>query len=134
MAEQVQATLDTMVAPLRDLMDRGIFSDEEIKAIVSRRRASEYLLRRRAARKADFIRYIEDEIKLEELRSLRTRRLFGSNETPKSQLPIGDVHIVQNIHLLFVRALRKFRGDINLHLQHAEFSKAFHSYGRLSLI
>lgn len=136
MAEQVQATLDTMVAPLRDLLDRGIFSDDEIKAIVSRRRASEYLLRRRAARKADFLRYIEDEIKLEQLRFIRTRKLNQGkdSDTPKSQLPIGDIHIVQNIHLLFVRALRKFRGDVRLHLQHAEFAKSSRSYNRVSAI
>lgn len=135
MAEQVQASLDAMVEPMRDLLDRGIFSENEVKAIVSRRRASEYLLRRRAARKADFIRYIEDEIKLEQLRDIRTRKLsHNTTKTHKSQLPIGDVHIVQLIHLLFVRAIRKFRADINLHLQHAAFSKASHSYSRLSLI
>ena len=61
-----------MVAPLRDLMDRQIFSETEIKAIVSRRRESEYLLRRRTARKADFLRYIEAEMNLEKLRNLRS--------------------------------------------------------------
>jgi hypothetical protein len=30
MAEQVQAVLDQMVAPLRDLMERGIFSEVRI--------------------------------------------------------------------------------------------------------
>ena len=131
----MQANLDAMVEPLRDLLDRGIFSENEVKAIVSRRRASEYLLRRRAARKADFIRYIEDEIKLEQLRNIRTRKISPNiTKTPKAQQPIGDMHIVQHIHLLFVRAIRKFRADVNLHLQHATFSKASHSYSRLSLI
>jgi len=74
MAEHVQASLDRMVAPLRDLMDRQIFTEEEIRAVVSRRRESEYLLRRRAARKADFVRYIEAETLLEKLRVLRTAR------------------------------------------------------------
>ena len=173
MAEHVQAALDQMVAPLRDLMDRHIFTDDEIRSIVSRRRESEYLLRRRAARKADFVRYIESEMLLEKLRALRTakrkkdhrkaQREKGivdgvdngndndngddefdedGNPKPKKQKkdkedeedPIGDVHIVQHIHLLFVRAIRKFRGDLSLHLQHAEFCKSAKSWTRLSRV
>lgn len=148
MAEHVQAALDQMVAPLRDLMDRHIFTEEEIRAIVERRRESEYLLRRRAARKADFVRYIEAEMLLEKLRELRTtkrkkdhrkaQRAKGldndSNEKKDKEDHIGDVHIVQHIHLLFVRAIRKFRGDLSLHLQHAEFCKAVRSWTRLSRV
>lgn len=145
MAEHVQAALDDMVAPLRDLLDRGIFSEPEIKAIVSRRRESEYLLRRRAARKADFLRYIEAEMALEKLRQLRTKKLSNRSNRKNSDeiispraknggLPIGDVHIVQLIHLLFIRVLRKFRADVALHLQHAAFAKESKSYNKLTTI
>jgi U3 small nucleolar RNA-associated protein 6 len=139
MAEHVQAALDDMVAPLRDLLDRGIFSEPEIKAIVARRRESEYLLRRRAARKADFVRYIEAEQTLESLRQLRAKKDSNRHDrkagrTKNGGLPIGDIHIVQLIHLLFVRALRKFRADIALHLQHAAFAKESKSYNKLTTI
>ena len=63
-----------MVHPLRDLLDREIFTKAEIQAIVQRRRESEYLLRRITARKADFLNYIEDEQALERLRVLRTNK------------------------------------------------------------
>jgi U3 small nucleolar RNA-associated protein 6 len=161
MAEHVQASLDQMVAPLRDLMDRNIFSDKEIRSIVSRRRESEYLLRRRAARKADFIRYIDAEMILEKLRSLRTAKKKrdhrksqrekgiidednhidgengendNDNDKDKQKDHIGDIHIVQHIHLLFVRVIRKFRGDISLHLRHATFCKDVKSYTRLGRV
>lgn len=152
MAEHVQAALDHMVAPLRDLMDRHIFSQDEIRAIVTRRRESEYLLRRRAARKADFVRYIEAEMMLEKLRALRTekkkrdhrraQREKGidadennhNNNNKDKEDPIGDVHIIQHIHLLFVRAIRKFRSDLSLHLQHAEFCKTAKSWTRLGRV
>ena len=147
MAEHVQAALDQMVAPLRDLMDRNIFSEPEIRAIVTRRRESEYLLRRRAARKADFIRYIEAEMMLEKLRNLRTvqqkrdhrraQREKGLENEPNKrdkEDPIGDVHIVQHIHLLFVRAIRKFRSDVSLHLQHADFCKSVKSWTKLGRV
>lgn len=136
----MQETLDRMVAPLRDLMDRQIFSEAEIKAIVERRRESEYLLRRVAARKADFLRYIQAEQNLERLRQLRTKQ--RKRDHLKSQIPdehsqkqhIGDVHIVQHLHLLFVRAIRKFRSDLSLHLLHADFCKQMKSYSRLGKV
>lgn len=156
MAEHVQAALDQMVAPLRDLTDRNIFSATEIRAIVTRRRESEYLLRRVAARKADFLRYIEQEMVLERLRELRTAKRKRdhrkssqqqqgeeaendvksdkNNKREKEKEHIGDIHIVQHIHLLFVRAIRKFRSDLSLHLQHAEFCKQQRSWTRLGRV
>lgn len=56
---------------LKDLFEKGIFTESEIKAIVDRRRQSEYLLRRKNARKVDFLRYAEAEMALERLRSIR---------------------------------------------------------------
>lgn len=144
MAEHVQAALDQMVAPLRDLMDRNIFSEAEIKAIVARRRESEYLLRRLTARKVDFLRYIDAEQLLERLRKLRTiqRRRDHRKHQPvdedgnvkKEKQHIGDVHIVQHIHLLFVRAIRKFRSDLSIHLLHADFCKDQKSFNRLGRV
>jgi hypothetical protein len=155
MAEHVQEALDQMVAPLRDLMDRNIFSEVEIKAIVSRRRESEYLLRRRAARKADFLRYIEAEQLLEELRRIRSEQRKRDHRKSQQQRPedvdsddesdnkgnkkkeeqhIGDVHIMQHIHLLFVRAIRKFRSDLSLHLLHVDFCKKYKSWTRLGKV
>ena len=76
MAEQVQAVLDALVPALMDLQERQIFSPEEIRATVARRRDSEYLLRRRAnARKSDFLQYLQQEMALEKLRKLRVERL-----------------------------------------------------------
>ena len=144
MAEHVQATLDQMVAPLRDLMDRKIFSEGEVRAIVARRRESEYLLRRVAARKADFLRYIEAEEGLEKLRELRTvqrkrdmrRKRQDENEEGfvKEEQKIGDTHIIQNLHLLFVRLIRKFRSDLSLHIAHADFCKEHKSFNRLGRV
>eukprot|EP00590_Aulacoseira_subarctica_P010468 CAMPEP_0172435910 /NCGR_PEP_ID=MMETSP1064-20121228/71443_1 /TAXON_ID=202472 /ORGANISM="Aulacoseira subarctica , Strain CCAP 1002/5" /LENGTH=727 /DNA_ID=CAMNT_0013184279 /DNA_START=182 /DNA_END=2365 /DNA_ORIENTATION=+ len=78
MADMVQERLDSMVSDLRDLLEKGIFTETEIHAIVERRRQSEYLLRRKNARKADFLRYAEAEMALERLRSIRhTKAMEG---------------------------------------------------------
>lgn len=140
MAEHVQEALDRMVAPLKDLMERQIFTEQEIKAIVTRRRESEYLLRRLTARKADFLRYIQAEQDLEKLRQLRTKQRkrdhlkSKSSFSNKQEQNIGDAHIVQHLHLLFVRAIRKFRSDLSLHLLHADFCKQMKSYSRLGRV
>ncbi|OEU20178.1 U3_assoc_6-domain-containing protein [Fragilariopsis cylindrus CCMP1102] len=160
MAEHVQASLDAMVAPLHDLLERNIFSETEIRAIVTRRRESEYLLRRRAARKADFIRYLDSEMILEKLRAIRTTKKKrdhrkslkdgsitdknddnnDNNDKDKDKQQqeqkdhIGDIHIIQHIHLLFVRVIRKFRGDISLHIRHATFCKDVKSFTRLGRV
>jgi U3 small nucleolar RNA-associated protein 6 len=123
-------------------MDRKIFSEEEVRAIVARRRESEYLLRRRAARKADFLRYIEAEQVLEKLRDLRTvqrkrdqrRKRQDEEGFVKEEKHIGDTHIIQNLHLLFVRAIRKFRSDLSLHIAHADFCKEYKSFNRLGRV
>ena len=126
MAEQVQAVLDSMVAPLRDLLERNIFSQEEITAIVARRRESEYLLRRRTARKADYLRYLESEMQLERLRDLRTNT--------KKKDSIGDVHIVQHVHFIFTRLLRKYKSDVSLYLEYIDFCKSTSSLKTLSKV
>jgi len=158
MAEQVDHALDAMVPALQDLLTKGIFTQSEIRAIVNRRRQYEYLLRRREARKADFLTYIEDEMKLEKLRSFRNRKLIaqrryeerqaereaqkkegkkgrhGDKKTKASHSSIGDASIVQHIHLIFTRAIRKWRGDVGLHLQHAAFAKKSKSWKKLGRI
>mmetsp|Transcript_25621 Transcript_25621/g.56071 ORF Transcript_25621/g.56071 Transcript_25621/m.56071 type:complete len:665 (-) Transcript_25621:2353-4347(-) len=159
MADSVDAAMDAMVPALQDLLSKGIFSDQEIRAIVSRRRQYEYLLRRRQARKADFLAYIEDETKLERLRSLRNRKLLarkryeeqkdkrladkegkgrhGDKKTTTkkaSYSSIGDASIVQLIHLIYTRAIRKWRDDVALHLEHAQFAKNAKSWKKLGRI
>jgi U3 small nucleolar RNA-associated protein 6 len=123
-------------------MDRKIFSEGEVRAIVARRRESEYLLRRRAARKADFLRYIEAEQGLEKLRGLRTvqrkrdtrRKRQDEEGFVKEEQKIGDTHIIQHLHLLFVRLIRKFRSDLSLHIAHADFCKEHKSFNRLGRV
>jgi len=163
MAEQVQSILERMVAPLKDLRDRGLFSPTEIHAIVERRRRSEYLLQRRsAARLADFLRYIEDEILLEKLRKLRKEKVLmerrpwnrgkkrghkdndddddgvldgnGNRKHAYQISGMGDSHILSHIHFLYQRTLRKFHHPIDVLLNYAQFSKDNKSFTQLGRV
>mmetsp|Transcript_130 Transcript_130/g.244 ORF Transcript_130/g.244 Transcript_130/m.244 type:complete len:630 (-) Transcript_130:235-2124(-) len=133
MGEEVQAILDGYVPYLRDYIERQIFSEPEIKAIVSRRRDSEYLLKRREARKSDFLRYAETETKLEHLRKLRWERIVRETN-PKKKGGIGDGHIINNVHFIFRRAVKKWRGDLELVMQHIQFCKETESNQMLGVV
>jgi hypothetical protein len=106
-------------------------------------RESEYLLRRVTARKADFLRYIEAEQGLERLRkpcTIQRKRDHRKHNTDnnvsiqKEKQHIGDVYIVQHLHLLFVRAIQKFRSDLILLLLHWDFCKEQKSWTRLGRV
>jgi len=86
-----------------------------VRAIAAKRRDFEFLLRRRTARKSDFLRYITHELNLEELRRLRKNKAGLSKSTP------SDHAGKQLVHFIFERALRKFRGDLELWLQYLDY-------------
>lgn len=159
--EQVQAILERMVAPLKDLRDRGIFSQEEIHSIVQRRRASEMLMQRRSGvRKSDYLRYIEDEILLERLRKLRKQKVLHEMRQKKREgyekghdevededdsrkrrkhaayqtSGPGDAHIISHLHFIYQRTLKKFKYPIDVVLNYAQFArdnKSFHMMSRI---
>lgn len=75
MADTVRYLMEEMIPELEDFERKGYFSRQEVKAIVKRRQDFEYLLKRRAALKQDFLRAIDYETKLEQLRRHRKRSL-----------------------------------------------------------
>lgn len=155
--EQVQSVLERMVAPLKDLRDRGIFTQEEIHSIVQRRRASEMTLQRRSGvRKSDYLRYIEDEVLLERLRKLRKQKVLNemrnkmkeAEENDQDEEDVsgrrkkhayqtsgpGDAHIVSHLHFIYQRTLKKFKYPIDVVLNYAQFArdcKSFHMMSRI---
>lgn len=59
MADTVRYLMEEMVPELEDMVKQQYFSKEEVKQIVKRRQDFEYLLKRKAALKEDFLRYAE---------------------------------------------------------------------------
>lgn len=56
MADTVRYLMEEMIPELEDLEERGYFTRAEIRQIVKRRTDFEYLLKRRAAVKADYLK------------------------------------------------------------------------------
>ncbi|KAF7455933.1 U3 small nucleolar RNA-associated protein 6 [Cryptosporidium felis] len=115
MADKVQRVMEDMVPELLDLGKRKVFSKEEIKEIVRRRRNFEYKIASRTPVLGDFLEYLNYEYELERLRNSRTRKLKLKKRS------IGDYSIVRLIHFIFKRALRRFPSDEKLWLQNIDF-------------
>lgn len=124
----MQYMMEEMIPELEDFERRGIFSKPEIKAIIKRRTEFEYLLKRRATLKADFMHAIAYEEKLETLRKHRKRMLNaeaqrevkkgdgagGKGAKVADVSAAGDHAVIRRIHFIYERALRKFRGDLTI--------------------
>ncbi|CAG8522616.1 3654_t:CDS:10 [Cetraspora pellucida] len=119
MAETVQYYLEKMVPELEDYERKELFSKQEIKSIIRQRTNFEYSLKKRPCQKIDFLKYIEYEMNLEQLRKKRKERLAIRGKTS-----ISDYAIIRRLYHIFDRAVIKFKGDISLWLQYIDFAKS----------
>ncbi|KAH8119014.1 U3 small nucleolar RNA-associated protein 6-domain-containing protein [Phellopilus nigrolimitatus] len=114
--ERVQFQQEQMLAELKDLVQKGVFSQVEIKQIMKKRTAFETSLIRRIPKKGDFLRYAAYEMSLEALRRKRIERL----ELPKGPPTISDFALVRRQFQIFERALKKFKDDVGLWVQYIQ--------------
>ncbi|EFI28182.1 U3 snoRNP protein [Coprinopsis cinerea okayama7 len=117
--ERVQFQQEQMLPELKDLVEKNLFTEKEIKQIIKQRTVFESSLVRRVAKKSDYIRYISYEMDLEKLRKKRIERL----DLPKSPSTISDYAFVRRQFLIFERALKRFKSDIGLWTQYIQVAK-----------
>lgn len=107
--------MQDMVPELDDLRRKRIFSDDELKQIIKRRRDFEYLMKRMPNRVQDYLNYVQYEVALECLRRRRNRSLKWRKKT------VSDYAGVNRVHSIFNRGLAKFKADVRLWYQHVDF-------------
>ncbi|KAJ2506067.1 U3 snoRNP protein [Coemansia sp. RSA 2049] len=114
-----------MVPELEDLERKGLFSKQELRALVKKRTKFEYSLKRRRAAVGDFLRYVEYEANVNALRRERKRRLrpaAGSSGKKKSATTtVSDYSIDQRIISIFERAVVRHSEDKRLWIQFIAF-------------
>jgi U3 small nucleolar RNA-associated protein 6 len=121
--ERVQFEQEQMLAELKDLGEKGLFSPVEIKQIIKKRTAFETALVRRIPNKNDYLRYAAYEMGLEALRRKRATRL----KLPKSPPSISDYALTRRQFQIFERALQKFKSDVSLWLQYLRVAQRANS-------
>ncbi|GJE95014.1 hypothetical protein PsYK624_111930 [Phanerochaete sordida] len=117
--ERVQFQQEQMLAELKDLVQKGLFTQKEVKQIMKKRTAFETALVRRVAKKNDYLRYAAYEMGLEALRKKRVDRL----KLPKQGTSVSDYALVRRQFHIFERALKKFKSDVGLWIQYIQLAK-----------
>ncbi|PPQ74494.1 hypothetical protein CVT26_007954 [Gymnopilus dilepis] len=117
--ERVHFQQEQMLDELRDLVEKGLFTDQEAKQIMKKRTAFESSLVRRVAKKADFLRYAAYEMGLEQLRRKRAARL----QLPPGPATVSDYALVRRQFHIFERAVKKFKSDVGLWVQYIQVAK-----------
>ncbi|KII92126.1 hypothetical protein PLICRDRAFT_103628 [Plicaturopsis crispa FD-325 SS-3] len=118
--ERVQFQQEQMLAELKDLAEKNIFTQKEIKQIMKKNTAFETALVRRVPKKADFLRYASYAMGLEHLRRKRVERQHADTKPPPS---ISDYALVRRVFQIFERALKKFGADVGLWVQYIQVAK-----------
>ncbi|XP_074647979.1 U3 small nucleolar RNA-associated protein 6 homolog [Tubulanus polymorphus] len=119
MAEFVEQSIEEMLPELEQMERVGLFTKAETRAILKKRKAFEYKMRRKTKAKEDFLAYIQYEINVLEL--LKKRRKTSGYHFKKLEIEIAIIH---RVHRLFRFATERFRNDITLWLSFIDFSKS----------
>lgn len=124
----MQSNVEDMLAEVYELQQHGIFSPGEAKSIIKTRTSYEYKVRRRISRKNDYIRFIDYELKLENLKRMRIKK-FGITDISEG----CRYKSMQRIHSIFQKSLKKFKTDIKLWMKYIEYCKSVESERSLGL-
>lgn len=128
MAETAVLRLEEMLPEVVHLEERGIFTKDELKVIMTSRRKFEYAICSRATTLKDFMQYIQHEIDIECIRRKKFTALNIKTTVSK------DASILQRIHSIFNRALSKFSSNVDLWDKYIEFCASAGSSNQLNKI
>ncbi len=124
MSDKVRYYLEQSVPELEDLLKRKIFDKKEINQIMRKRTSFEHRIQGRGSKPNDFLKYIEFENNLEELRKKRISRL---KKTPNSGIilkkSISDWSGPRRIFFIFERSIKKYSGDLEIWRNYLNYCK-----------
>ncbi len=122
----MQYQLERMLPELEDLESRKLFSRSEIKEIVRKRRDFEYMLKRPSTLKRDYLRYVQYETELEDVRRARKKVISHSllSKGEKWRGSLCDRASAMRIMFIYERAVTRFKGDLDLWFRFLEYCRA----------
>eukprot|EP00210_Caulerpa_lentillifera_P008169 g7802.t1 len=129
--ESVEYKLQCMLPDLSALLERGLFTKEELRKVLEKRSQFEYSIRSSNRTPEDFYKYLQYEQKLEELRKLRSTRL-SLEKSKGSRAELSEYCIVKHIHLIYSQATIVFKFDVELWKQWFAFCRESNSTTRMS--
>uniref|UniRef100_A0A1A7WJX9 UTP6, small subunit (SSU) processome component, homolog n=1 Tax=Iconisemion striatum TaxID=60296 RepID=A0A1A7WJX9_9TELE len=129
MAEIVQQRIEDRIPELEQLERVGLFTKKEVKSIIKKATALEYKLQRLTVNKEDLIAYIQYEINVLELIKKRRAHIHYQFKREEIEFPI-----IQRINIIFRRATKKWKDDVQLWFSHVAFCKKWATKGQISKV
>lgn len=120
--DKAQFYLEQLVPELHELEKKGVFSKDEIRQIVRRRRDFEHKLNGQGCVPVDCTRYIEYEMNLNQMRLLRAKRVgakVSKHSGPRRLFP------------LLQRITKKFPGDLGLWMRYIDYARKQKAHKRV---
>ncbi|AGO14115.1 AaceriAER317Wp [[Ashbya] aceris (nom. inval.)] len=130
MSSKARYYLEQCIPEVSDLVDSGLFTKNEVSAIMKKRTDFEHRLNSRGSSTSDYLKYIEYEKNVEKLRLKRVKRILQGSKRNS----VSDWSIQQRIIFIFQRGCNKFPKDIKfwaLYLQHLKSSGNKASYRKI---
>ena len=113
-SDKARFFLEQSVPELKEYEKKGIFSAAEITTIARKRSDFEHKINARGSTPADYARYAEFEINIDELRRRRVKRLGIKSVAHNGR---------RRIFFVFDRGTRKHPGDLGLWTEAIDFAK-----------
>jgi len=131
MHSNVDRNLEQMLPELDALLEKRLFTKEELKRVLHKRSDFEYSIKSSTRTPEDFLRYIEFEQKLEELRKLRCIKLKKKGEKIQKN-ELCSFCIVRHMHSIYSRATYAFKSNVELWKRWFAFCRSSNATQRLS--
>ncbi|CAD7702694.1 unnamed protein product [Ostreobium quekettii] len=133
MADSARYRLEELTPVVAALHKSGYFEKHELKVLVETMHDFECKIKSTTLKKEDWKRYIDHQLKVEQLRKIRqaTRRIKKLGEDEGRLARKG---IERHIHFLYSRAVHKFKGATELWEDWIDFCQSSRSYKRLSKV
>lgn len=108
MSSKARYYLEQAIPEIDDLVDKGLFTKNEVSAIMKKRTDFEHRLSSRGSSINDYVKYIEYETNVDKLRQKRVKRILQANKSNS----ISDWSLQQRIIFIFQRGCNKFPRDL----------------------
>ncbi|KAI1280790.1 U3 small nucleolar RNA-associated protein 6 -like protein [Halotydeus destructor] len=127
MAEVVELRLERGVPELLQLKRVNLFSDDEVKTIIKKRKAFEYKLQKQEKVKEDYLKYVAYEESLIKLIKVRRKKIGYYHKYKEIENTIAN-----RIAQLFRAVVYRHQGDVKLWLLYIDFCKRMEWKGTVS--
>ncbi|CCE65172.1 hypothetical protein TPHA_0K00380 [Tetrapisispora phaffii CBS 4417] len=119
MSSKARYYLEQCIPEIDDLVDKKLFTKNEVSAIMKKRTNFEHRLNSRGSSINDYVKYVEYENNVNKLRAKRCKRILQSNKSNS----ISDWSITKRIMFIYQRGCNKFPSDLKFWSLYLNFLK-----------